>query len=318
MERAMIEIEQILSQEYGLEMKKICPMTTGVGGKTFSLDTQKGKYLCKIADSNAMNHPKEEPDICTFLRERKIPATSFLRTRKGELTTVYKGNVLHVQRFVEGKTFAQNQAPDWYMEETPALLGKMHTALLEYRELPEGIGRDFFEYMTPESVYTSYCRSIERAKTEGDEGILNDLNIRLHTLEKMKNWKFDITRLTCRNTHGDYTVNQIICGEHKINAVIDFTSACRHPVIWEITRSFYLAEPTCKNGELCEDKFKEYVYRYESEATLNKYDKDNLLRLYYYQLAVCDYYAQYFDAENSRKAEYLQQAKFATAILKNL
>ena len=75
----------------------------------------------------------------------------------------------------------------------------------------------------------------------------------------MTNWKFDLGKLTCCNTHGDYNINQIICGENKVNAVIDWTSACRHPVIWEITRSFYYADPGCVNEGLNEVKFRDYV-----------------------------------------------------------
>ena len=35
---------------------------------------------------------------------------------------------------------------------------------------------------------------------------------------------------------------------------------------------------------------------YSAIAPLNDYDRANILKLYYYQIAVCDYYAQYLDA----------------------
>lgn len=57
---------------------------------------------------------------------------------------------------------------------------------------------------------------------------------------------------------------------------------------------------------------KDYVGRYCSVASLTQYDRDNLVKLYLYQLAVCDYYAQYLNADSHKKNEYLLQARFAT------
>ncbi len=68
----------------------------------------------------------------------------------------------------------------------------------------------------------SYHHSYELAKTKEEKQIfLNDLEFRLKIVEKIRDWKFDLQKPTYCNSHGDYTVNQIICGEDKINAVID-------------------------------------------------------------------------------------------------
>jgi len=307
-----------LKQEYGIKALSIEQMTTGVGGDTYKASDDSAAYIVKLADTNKMNHPEIEPDICNYLLEKKIPVSKFLKNKSGDYVSLYDDKrVSHVQSFVEGKVFYMNSVPDWFMEQSPVLLGRIHNALQDYKKLPVGIGEDFFKYMTPQNAKQSYINSYEKANTIGDCEILEDLDFRIKFLDKIVNWTFDVDKLTCCNSHGDYTVNQIICGDGKINAVIDWTSACVHPVIWEITRSFYLAEPTCGDGNLDETKFKEYVRRYCSEASLTQYDKDNLFKLYYYQLGVCDYYSQYLGAEDSKKEEYLMQAKFATKVLKN-
>lgn len=51
---------------------------------------------------------------------------------------------------------------------------------------------------------------------------------------------------------------------------------------------------------------------------LSEYDKKQLLRLYYYQLAVCDYYSQYLEADDSKKEEFFMQARFATNVLRKM
>lgn len=66
------------------------------------------------------------------------------------------------------------------------------------------------------------------------------------------------------------------------------------PVIWELTRSFFYAEPSCVDGQYDEAKLKDYVGHYCNMAPLTQYDRDNLMKLYLYQLAVCDYYSQQY------------------------
>lgn len=313
------KIEQFLNSMYDIEVQEILQMTTGVGGDTYKICTNNGCFIFKVSDINEMNHPQEEPAICNYLLQKGIPVSAFLRNKAGEFVTAFDGErVCHVQRFVEGKVFGMNEAPEWFLQEAPVLLGRIHRELQGYKELPVGIGENFFRYMTPERARESYLQSYKNAKYIDEEDILEDLEVRLAVLSKIADWSFDVGKLTYRNSHGDYTVNQIIAGQDRINAVIDWTCACRQPVVWEITRSYFYAAPGCAEGGLDEKRFAGYVDRYCSEAPLTAYDKENLLRLYLYQLAVCDYYAQYFGAEESRKGEYLQQAGFATKVLKQL
>ncbi|MBQ7955687.1 MAG: phosphotransferase [Lachnospiraceae bacterium] len=314
----MEKLRRILTKEYGLDVQEVRRMSAGVGGETYGVQTPQGKFVYKIADANEMNHPETEPEICNYLFEKGLPVSRFIKNKAGSLVTPYDDKrVSHLQNYVEGKTFLANSAPEWFMRQSPVLLGKIHTALGGYKKLPMGIGPDFFKYMTPERARESYLHSYKEAQRRGEEGILEDLEVRLRFQEKIADWKFDLEKLTYSNSHGDYTVNQIICGKEKINAVIDWTSACVHPVIWEITRSFFSAEHSCAEGEINEAQFRDYVEGYCSEAMLTKYDKDNLLRLYCYQIGVCDYYAQYLSADEDKKDEYLSQAKFATKVMRN-
>lgn len=311
------KIENVLEDDYGLEISAINPISTGVGGDTFHIAAVQGEYIFKISDTNEMNHPDAEPILCSHLLTKGIPVSEFLMNKAGEWVTAFDGRVGHLQKFFYGKPFPMNGAPEWFLAESPRLLAGIHNALRSFSPLPIGIGSDFFRYMIPERAETSYRRSMERATACGNGQILEDLKFRIDFLHKIRGWQFDISRLTCTNTHGDYTVNQIICEDNQIEAVIDWTSACVHPVIWEITRSFFYADPFCRDGNYDPERFRTYVSSYSQLAPLNDYDRDNLLKLYYYQLAVCDYYGQYLDAKENKKEEFLQQARFATDVLRN-
>lgn len=191
MENISEKISRILQKEYGLTVQEICRMTTGVGGDTFLAQTSQGKFVYKIADAGVMNHPEEEPALCNFLYKRGIAVSCFLKNRWGSFITPYdEKRISHVQQYVEGKVFSMNTAPEWFMEQAPVLLGRIHRELQPYKELPMGIGSDFFRYMTPENAEKSYRRSYATAKEMGEAELLEDLEFRCKVIPKLSGWKF--------------------------------------------------------------------------------------------------------------------------------
>ncbi len=309
-------IAAFLSRHYGLEVQEIDRMSTGVGGDTFRVDTASGKYVFKIVKANAINHPEQEAALCRFLRDQGIPASEFMPNRQGSLTTPWDVHrVCHLQHFVDGRNFPMNTAPDWFIAESPLLLGRVHRALAAYPTLPEGIGAGFFTHMTPDAAIQSYDRSLTLARERGEEDVAHSLLLRMKAAERIRSWRIDPSRLTCRNSRGDYTVNQILCKDGQVRAIIDWTSACVHPVVWELVRSYFYAAPECRDGGFDEARLATQVAAYTSVAPLNAYDLAHLMDVYLYQLAVCDYYSQYLHAAPQERAEFRQQADFATRVL---
>ena len=56
-----------LNNEYQLNVENIKRATVGVGGDTFFVSSANNKYVFKIADSNEINKPESEPEICEVL-----------------------------------------------------------------------------------------------------------------------------------------------------------------------------------------------------------------------------------------------------------
>ena len=63
------------------------------------------------------------------------------------------------------------------------------------------------------------------------------------------------------------------------------------------------------------DDFLRYVAEYRKFAPLKEYDLRSMVRLFYYQIAVCDYYGQYYASKAGNRHIYLQQAVFSTKLL---
>ena len=99
-------------------------------------------------------------------------------------------------------------------------------------------------------------------------------------MKRFPSWSFNMSALTVRNTHGDYFISQFLCEEDRLSSIIDWTTACTHPVIWEIMRSFVYSAPCCARSEIDSQLLERYIAAYCRYGTLNDYDRENLYRLY--------------------------------------
>ena len=310
-------MKKALKSSYGLELLHWEKSAVGAGSDTYFVICTEGKYVVKYPASSEINHPEAEPELCEFLLAHSIPACQFLRNKDGRfLSADETGRQFHVQRFIEGNQYDLNTAPDWLLTESAQMLGKIHAALREYTGLSPGIGRDFFRYMTPERALVSYIKSLQIAESRGDAALCEDLRYRIGLMDRFPVCEFDLDRLTCCPTHGDYFISQILCGDSRINAVIDWTTACIHPVVWEILRSYVYAAGSCKEGQIDIDGLIAYVAAYRRFAPLNSCDLASMAKLFYYQIAVCDYYGQYYASAADNRHIYLHQAVFSTKLLR--
>lgn len=311
------DLSFLLKRHYGLNVLHITHATEGAGSDTWFVTCAEGKYVVKFPAASEINHPEQEPELCQKLLDADLPACRFLRNGDGRFITVDEtGHLFHVQAFIEGHTYDLNTAPDWLLMESAALLGRIHAALRDDCSLPVGIGKDFFRFMTPENALASYQRSLEKARQLGDASAAADLAWRISLVQRMPHFTFDLDAITCQSTHGDYFISQLICAEQHIAAVIDWTTACVHPVVWEIIRSYVYASPACKGGEIDIPEFLRYVAAYRRHVSLTEADLRSVAPLFFYQLAVCDYYAQYYASEAHNRHIYRHQAAFSTKLLK--
>ena len=110
-----------------------------------------------------------------------------------------------------------NKAPEWLLKESAQMLGKIHKALIDYRGVPVGIGKNFFKYMTPEIALNSYKATLEIANQHGDNKIEADLSYRIELMRRFPNYEIDINRFSCQCTHGDYFIIQLILNQTSLS-----------------------------------------------------------------------------------------------------
>lgn len=314
-----VEYEQLkyrVYKMYDLDILKISESKFGAGGNTYFVETTSGKYVVKYFSENEMNHPENEAEIRAFLIEKGIPVCQFIRNRMGQsISEDENGRRYHVQRFIEGCTYDYHEAPDWLMGESAKLLGTIHTVLLDYKPLHEGVGQNFFRNCSLDNIRKGYESTLKQAIDNGDTQITLDIKSNMNILERMNSYNFDMKKFTYANTHGDFMITQLICDENKINGCIDWTTSCRHPVVWEIMRSYVYASPRCAEGEIDIADFIEYVKIYQKFAKLNPYDLENMGKLFFQFCAVCNFYSQYYSSMTKNKGIFLQQATLSSKLL---
>ncbi|MGL5068149.1 MAG: phosphotransferase [Sarcina sp.] len=311
------QVKEILKDNYKIEeIQNVKKIQEGASSECFYIKAKEKEYIFKDIEMIFMNHPESEGEINEVLLRQGIPVSKFYKTVNGEYLVNYLGHTCHLQSFEKGEILKPNTAPKWFLKESAQMLGKIHKALEEIPALAQGIGKDFFRFINPESARESYNKSLKLAIEYNDLQNQEDLKYRIKLLDKIKDMKPDISKFTCKNTHGDYFISQILCDANSINAVIDFTSACVHPVSWEIIRSYSYADPKCINGELNIENLKVYIKNYLEYSELNEYDIRMMGYLYFYQLAVCDYFSQYYESNNTNRKVLLHYAHWSTLLCK--
>ena len=309
-------IKKIVRAHYDIKVIEMSKLTVGAGSNTYFLLTDFGKYILKNANINEANNPKNEPPLCEHLLAKGLPVSEFIKDIYGDYLFTHDDNIYHMQRFIEGANYEWNEAPKWLLHESEQILGKIHTALSDYTPLPVGIGENFFKYMTPQNALVSYEKSYKYARQINDDKSAEDISFRIDLMKRFSVPDIQLDKLTRKNTHGDFFISQLICGENKINAVIDWTTACIHPVIWELIRSYVYSAPECRNGDIDMANFLTYVNDYLSFSTLTEIDIKMMPYIFYYQISVCDYYNQYFQSTADNRDIYLQQAVLSTKLMR--
>lgn len=80
-------------------------------------------------------------------------------------------------------------------------------------------------------------------------------------------------------------------------------------------RSYVFMAPETKQGKIDIEKLIHYISVYMEGGSINSYDLENAGKLFFYFLAVCNFYGQYYDSISRNRSIYLKQANMASGLL---
>lgn len=192
-----------------------------------------------------------------------------------------------------------NSAPDWFIEESAQLLGRINLFLSNYDKLPLRFDGSFFSKDTAIQKKTCYENEllIARRKTGTRLALLFEEQIK--HLSRISEFCIDTNALTYVNSHGDYHIGQAIIDGKDIT-IINWASACKLPICLEVITSFIFASPKCKDGSIDASDLKTYINQYCRYFSLSEYDVKTMPYVLYFWHCMFNYSPQE-DIPNSYK-----------------
>ena len=223
-----------------------------------------------------------------------------------------------MQKFIDGYTIKTNTGTYNQVLESAEYLGRIIKNFATLRvKLPSNDITSWYSKKTINESIEKLEKLLKNISLEIYPQIYNDLKDKIFMLKHIKdklNFS-DISKLTIMNTHGDYSVLQFIYKDGKINAIIDFVSACKMPIIWEIIRSYSYIDTKAKEGKIDIDNLVQYIKVFNNYVKLNKYDLEFMPYLYLVQLLSSTFGYKQYIADNL-KTDLLDFSFFRTRMCK--
>lgn len=312
------KIKEIIKRKYNIDVYSIKKLNRG-SANIYSLNND--KYILKEFQSKyTMNEINKEIKIINHLKKDKIPVPTYIKTINNKYCFTYKKKIIILQKYIDGYTMDSNTGNKEQLLESSKYLGKIIKSLngskirLKTTNIHEWYSTDALN----EGI-EKHKKLLNIISKDKNIQIYNDLTDKIKMLEYVRdNMDFhNMSKITIMKTHGDYSVLQFIYKNNKINAIIDFVSACKMPIIWELIRSYSYIDKNAKDGKIDINNYVEYIKEFNKYVHLNKYDYQYMPYLYMVQLLTSTFGYKQYILDNT-KNDLLEFALFRTKLCKYL
>ena len=282
------KIEKILKNKYNIEIKNIAQINRG-SANIYKIEGIDDKYILK---EFSIKKPKEviekEIDVINFLNGKSIKVPVYVKTKDEKLYIENEKRIIILQKYIEGYTIKNNEGNYDQTIQSARILGKLTKELKEYKGLSEeGIIEKWFSKNSIEKGINAINNLLENIKEDNPykEKIEKDLKDKLKIAKELREkFNFDIIRkMTILNSHGDYSVQQLIYSKDDVT-VIDFETAKKLPIAWEVIRSYSYIDKNAKNGKLDLKILEKYFLEFMKYIKLNQYDLKYAPHIYLIQI----------------------------------
>ena len=314
-----IEIRNLLEKEYNIKAKNIRPINKGTAN-IYNIDN---KYILKeFSEDRKKESILKEIDIINFLSKKDIKVPKYIETISKQFYIIKYNRIIIVQEYIDGYTIENNTGDYEKTIESATILGKLLKAFKEYKELDD---ERIIEKWFSKNYIQNGLKKMQKLKknlnynNKFSKKIEKDLDDKIEMSKYiLENFDFSIiNKMTMQNTHGDYSVQQLIYNDEKGTTLIDFETAKKMPIAWEIIRSYSYIDKDAKEGIINEYALEDYFKEVMKYVKLNEYDLKYAKVIYLIQMLGSIYgYKQY--NENVENIEILEFAFFRTNLCRNI
>lgn len=314
-----IEIRNLLEKEYNIKAKNIRPINKGTAN-IYNIDN---KYILKeFSEDRKKESILKEIDIINFLSKKDIKVPKYIETISKQFYIIKYNRIIIVQEYIAGYTIENNTGDYEKTIESATILGKLLKAFKEYKELDD---ERIIEKWFSKDYIQNGLKKMKKLKknlnynNKFSKKIEKDLDDKIEMSKYiLENFDFSIiNKMTMQNIHGDYSVQQLIYNDEKGTTLIDFETAKKMPIAWEIIRSYSYIDKDAKEGIINEYALEDYFKEVMKYVKLNEYDLKYAKVIYLIQMLGSIYgYKQY--NENVENIEILEFAFFRTNLCRNI
>ncbi len=281
------DIRILIERSYPLHVTRLQLLDRHFGTEIYALTADTGKYLVKALPL-AFDDVYREGPITEFLAARGLRVARLLKNKNGDFVTAANTYRFTVQEFIEGNTLPVNGAPDWFLEASAEFLGRTVQVLWEYEPLPLRFGEAFFAPENARRRLREYERELAEAREAGCTAEIPLWEEQIRHLGRISEFRIQTDRLTYANSHGDYHIGQAIVQDRSLT-VVDWSSACRLPLCFEVVTSYVFASPSCADGAIDAAGLRRYIRTFAKHVPLTTYDVQAMPYVLYFWHTMCNY-----------------------------
>ncbi len=313
-------IAKILRENWDISLISYKKMELGTAN-CYLINSENDIYFLKEYQSEILESQIIiEGEILERLQVENIPSAYFINTVTNDKYIKYRGHYVVLEKYICGDSYDYYNFPDAMLSEMAVMLAKIHLAL-KGLDLPSSLDE---EWVKTDAIlkYRKLQEFIEEHKEDPFyEKIKEDLSYKQSILqENQEKLRKAFIGITYKNSHGDYQGCQLIGDGDGIKAVIDFTAACRLPVVWEIMRSFIQTSRASRiDGKIDIQGLCRYVKAYWEYAPLNACDVKSMPYVYVYQLLRSTYgYKEYLLTDSEDREGLISFAFWRTRMCREV
>lgn len=289
----------------------------------FKIKACDGIYILKEFNSNkSTSLVEKEINVINYLQNKKVSVPKYIQLNNGKYYSMFNGKVLVLQQYIEGFTIENNTGDYERIIESATILGQLTRELIGYEGLDE---EDIIDRWFSKKSLQKGIKKLEEEKknikedNEYREQITIDFDNKILIANALIN-KFDfgiVRKLSIMNAHGDYSVQQLIYSKGNPTTVIDFETAKKIPIVWEIMRSYSYIDEKAEGGKIDIDNLIQYFKEFSKYVELNECDLKFAPHIYLMQLIGSAFgYREYNKDYNQR--DLLRFALFRTNLCRSL
>lgn len=294
-----------VNENYDLDINSVEETDLG-SANCFYLKGKTGLYFMKEFQSKINREQLQtEVEVCVFLNQKGIHTSKFIKNLQGQYISEYKEKCINIQEFIDGKMYGMYELPEELLYLSGRYLGKINKYMSELDNYELSFHDEWLSSWSNEKEIEKLKKLLNERNHDCNatliQKITKDFENKIEILSKMEGYAQKFLGSYKCNSHGDYSLLQLLCDGNEISAVVDFASVCCLPPTWEIICSYTYAASECKERNCINyAKFKQYLDEYLKENEIPRKDIILMPSLYFFNLIRSTFGYKQFLKDNSK------------------